>query len=118
MKNSTVLLLAVFAISCTKKEKVDSIVINANVYTVNSNFDTAEAFAIKEGKIIDIGTTLEIQTKYASTNINDVKGKTVVPGFIDAHCHFYGLGLQQQKVELSGTNSFEEVVQRIVGFQK
>lgn len=118
MKNSTVLLLVVFAISCTKKEKVDSIVINANVYTVNSNFDTAEAFAIKEGKIIDVGTTIEIQSKYASTNINDVKGKTVVPGFIDAHCHFYGLGLQQQKVELSGTKSFEEVVQRIIDFQK
>ena len=35
-----------------------------------------------------------------------------------AHCHFYGLGLQQQNVELSGTNSFDQVVQRIVDFQK
>lgn len=118
MKNSVVLLLVVFAISCTKKEKVDAIVINANTYTVNENFDKAEAFAINEGKIVAVGTTLEIQANYAPTYVNDVKGKTIVPGFIDAHCHFYGLGLQQQKVELSGTKNFEEVIQRIVDFQK
>ena len=105
-------------ISCSKKEKVDTIVINANIYTVNNSFDKAEAFAIKSGKIIEVGTTLEIQSKYAPTFINDVKGKTIVPGFIDAHCHFYGLGLQQQKVDLTSTKSFDEVIQRIVEFQK
>ncbi len=118
MKNLTVILFVLLTLACTKKEKVDSIVINANVYTVNNNFDNAEAFAIKDGKIVAVGTSIDIQNKYAPTYINDVKGKTVIPGFIDAHCHFYGLGLQQQKVELSGTKSFEEVVQRIVDFQK
>ena len=104
--------------SCTKKVAVDSIVINANIYTVNESFDKAEAFATKDGKIIDVGTTLEIQSKYAATFINDAKGKTVIPGFIDAHCHFYGLGLQQQKVDLTGTKSFDEVLQKIIDFQK
>lgn len=118
MKRLTILILCVITFSCKKKEKADSIIINANIYTVNNNFEKAEAFAIKEGKIIDVGSTLEIQSKYAPTFINDVKGKTIVPGFIDAHCHFLGLGMQQQKVDLSGTNSFDEVVQRIVDFQK
>lgn len=118
MKKLVAILLCVTSFSCTKKEAVDTIVINANIYTVNSNFDKAQAFAIKEGKIIDVGTTLEIQNKYAPAFINDVKGKTILPGFIDAHCHFFGLGLQQQKVDLSGTKSFDEVVQRIVDFQK
>lgn len=118
MKKLTLLLLIIMTISCSKKEKVDTIVINANIYTVNDSFDKAEAFAIKSGKIIEVGTTLEIQSKYAPTFINDVKGKTIVPGFIDAHCHFYGLGLQQQKVDLTGTKSFDEVIQRIVEFQK
>ena len=119
MKN---LFLALFAIttifSCTKKEKVDTIVINANIYTVNNNFDKAEAFAIKDGKIIAVGTSNEIESLYYSTFINDAKGKTIVPGFIDAHCHFYGLGLQQQKVDLQGTTSFHEVIERIIAFQK
>ena len=118
MKKITVIFLIAMTISCSKKEQVDTIVINANVYTVNKNFDKAEAFAIKNGKIIDVGTSLEIESKYASTFINDAKGKTIIPGFIDAHCHFFGLGLQQQKVDLTGTTSFDEVVQRIVGFQK
>jgi hypothetical protein len=118
MKKVILLLLLITGISCTKKEKVDTIVINANIYTVNENFDKAEAFAIKDGKIVAVGTTKEIQDKYAATFINDVKGKTIVPGFIDAHCHFYGLGLQQQKVDLTDTKSFDEVIKRIVDFQK
>ena len=112
------LLLLITGISCTKKEKVDTIVINANIYTVNDHFDMAEAFAIKDGRIVAVGTSQEIQEKYAATFINDAKGKTIIPGFIDAHCHFYGLGLQQQKVDLTDTKSFDEVVQRIVDFQK
>jgi len=118
MKKITLLLTAIITFSCTKKESVDTIVINGNIYTVNNNFDRADAFAIKNGQIIDVGTTLEIQNKYAPTYINDVKGKTIIPGFIDAHCHFLGMGMQQQKVDLSGTKSFDEVVQRIVDFQK
>jgi len=118
MKKITLVFIAIITFSCTKKESVDTIVVNGNIYTVNNNFDKAEAFAIKNGEIIDVGTTLEIQNKYAPTYINDVKGKTIVPGFIDAHCHFLGMGLQQQKVDLSGTKSFDEVVQRIVDFQK
>ena len=111
-------LLIITGISCTKKEKVDSIIINANIYTVNENFDKAEAFAIKNGKIVAVGTTQEIQEKYDAGFVNDVKGKTIVPGFIDAHCHFFGLGLDKQKVDLTDTKSFDEVLQRIVDFQK
>lgn len=118
MKKTILVLLLIAGISCTKKENVDTIVINANIYTVNNNFDKAEAFAIKDGKIVAVGTTSEIQAKYAATYINDAKGKTIVPGFIDAHCHFFGLGLQQQKVDLTDTKSFDEVIQRIVDFQK
>ncbi|SFS60087.1 amidohydrolase [Lutibacter maritimus] len=112
------LFLTLILISCTKKIQVDTIIIGANVYTVNDEFTKVEAFAIKDGKIIDVGTSVEMQLKYAATYVNDVKGKTIVPGFIDAHCHFYGLGLQQQKVDLEGTKSFEEVIERIVDFQK
>jgi len=118
MKKLSIILLTITVMSCTRKVSVDSMVINANIYTVNDSFDIAHAFAIKDGKIIDVGTTLEIQSKYASTFINDANGKTVIPGFIDAHCHFFGLGLQQQKVDLTGTKSFDEVLQKIIAFQK
>ncbi|HEX9826480.1 MAG TPA: amidohydrolase [Flavobacteriaceae bacterium] len=104
--------------SCQKeKQQVDSIVINANIYTVNETFDRAEAFAIKDGKFLEVGTTKSIQDSYSSETVIDAKGQTILPGLIDAHCHFLGLGLGQQAVDLVGTNSFDEVVNRVVDFQ-
>ncbi len=120
MKNILLYLILIAFFSCKKVDKiqVDSIVINANIYTVNSTFDKAQAFAIKDGKFVAIGRNSAIQDKYESHTIIDADGKTIVPGFIDAHCHFLGLGLNQQSVNLFGTKSFEEVVDSVVAFQK
>ncbi|WP_299161351.1 amidohydrolase family protein [uncultured Tenacibaculum sp.] len=119
MKKKLLPLLALsFLFSCKKQEKADLIVINANAYTVNSNFDKAESFAIKDGKFIAVGDNNEIQKKYATLKTIDAKNNPIYPGFIDAHCHFYGLGLQQQKVNLVGTKSYNEVLQKLVEFQK
>ena len=112
------LALAIAFFSCNNQQKVDLIVINSNSYTVNTNFDKTEAFAIKDGKFIAVGTSEEIKNKYSSDNIIDAKKQTIVPGLIDAHCHFYGLGLQQQKVDLRGTKSYDEVLEKLVAFQK
>ncbi len=119
MKKTFIILLSIGVLfSCKKQEKADVIVINANAYTVNSNFDKAESFAIKGGKFIAVGSNKEIQNKYVTVKTIDAKNKAVYPGFIDAHCHFYGLGLQQQKVDLTGTKSYDEVANKLVTFQK
>ncbi|MDH5413396.1 MAG: amidohydrolase [Flavobacteriaceae bacterium] len=118
MKFFTPLLFLLVLSSCDKQEKVDLLIVNANVYTVDDKFSIADAMAVKEGKIIAIGSSEELKTKYATLKTLDVEGKTILPGLIDAHCHFFGLGLQQQKVDLTGTKSFDEVLQRIVDFQK
>ncbi|PID68516.1 MAG: amidohydrolase [Flavobacteriales bacterium] len=104
--------------ACQKKEKADFIFTNANIYTVNENFAKADAFAVKDGKFIAVGSSESLFNDYESSKVIDANGKVIVPGFIDAHCHFYGLGLAEQKVRLEGTTSFKEVVQRIVDFQK
>lgn len=110
-------ILLLFMLSC-KKEKADLIIINSKTYTVNNSFDTVEAFAIKDGKFISTGTNEEILKKYDALKTIDAKNKTIVPGLIDAHCHFYRMGLQQQKVSLEGTKSYDEVLNKIVLFQK
>ncbi|QXP62911.1 amidohydrolase [Polaribacter sp. HaHaR_3_91] len=110
--------ISIALLSCNNKQQADLIVINSNAYTVNNNFDKAEAFAIKGGKFIAVGTSKEIQEKYQSKNIVDAKNQTIVPGLIDAHCHFFRMGLQQQKVSLEGTKSYDEVLEKIVDFQK
>ncbi|WP_417620098.1 amidohydrolase [Oceanihabitans sediminis] len=119
MKKILSLALLSILFSCKEtKQQVDTIITNAKVYTVNSNFDTAEAFAIKDGKFLAVGKAEHIQNTYTADATIDAKGQTIVPGLIDAHCHFYGLGLQEQRVDLLGTTSLEDVVKRVVDFQE
>ncbi|MDO5980122.1 amidohydrolase [Flavivirga spongiicola] len=117
MKKFFAFILLMGLVCCKTKEPVDSIVINANVYTVNDNFEKAEAFAVKDGKFIEVGNSEVLKNKFSTNNIIDAKGQTIVPGFIDAHCHFLGLGLNQLNANLVGTTSFDEVVNRVLGFQ-
>ncbi len=100
--------------ACTQKEKVDLIVHNAKVYTINESFEIEQAFAVKDGKFVAIGSNQDILRKYQSENIIDAEGKPLYPGFIDAHCHFYGYAMDLiQSVDLTGTDSFDEVVERV-----
>ncbi len=106
------------ASACHKKQKADLIVTNATIYTVNDSFSTAQAFAVTDGRFQAVGTEKEILADYKSKNILDVGGKTIVPGLIDGHCHFYNLGVFMQKVDLVGTSSYREVLDRVLEFQK
>jgi hypothetical protein len=99
------------------KEEVDLIILNANVYTVDAEFTTAEAFAVRDGKFFAVGSNEEIRDIYTADQIIDADGRTITPGLIDAHCHFYGLGLNQQRVNLVGTTSFQDVLQLVNDFQ-
>jgi len=108
---------AIFS-SCVKKEQADVIVYNAKVYTVNSTFDTVEAFAVKDGKILALGNTDDIKNKYSAPEEIDAIGKTVYPGFIDAHAHFFGYGQSLQTADLRDTKSWEDVIQRLTEFAK
>ncbi len=100
-------------LSCSRVKNVDLIITNAVVYSVDSTFGIYQAFAVDKGRIVDAGTSEYIAKHYSSADKKDLRGKFVYPGFIDAHCHFdqYGLGLQE--AGLTGTSSFEEVLQRV-----
>ncbi|NAS11075.1 amidohydrolase [Poritiphilus flavus] len=112
-------LIILICLGCEySKETVDMIVLNANIYTVDDNFSKAESFAVKDGKFVAVGTENLITEKYSSETVVDADGKTIIPGIIDAHCHFYGLGLNQQVVDLVGTESYEEVLELVKAFQE
>lgn len=103
-------------LSCNTKEKVDLLVYNGTIYTVDSSFSRKEAMVIKEGKIVETGTTAELQKKYSATESVDANGKFIYPGFIDAHAHFVGYGLGLQTVNLVGTGSWEEIIDKLKAF--
>ncbi|MCK5676885.1 MAG: amidohydrolase family protein, partial [Flavobacteriaceae bacterium] len=119
MYKPLIYLMAFIALtSCSSKQQVDLIISNAKIYTVDDNFSNAEAFAITNGKFVAVGSNKEIKSNYTATSEYNASEKTIIPGIIDAHCHFYGLGLSMQKVDLSGTKSYDEVIERIKNFQK
>ena len=112
------ILMAIVTMSCST-EKVDLIVTDAKIYTVNEKLEIAQSFAIKEGKFIKIGTTEEILEKYSSEKTISLEGKFIFPGLIDAHSHFSGYGaLLLKKVDLTGTKSFAEVIEKLKEFHK
>lgn len=120
MYKPLIYLLSIFVlISCsTEKQKADLIITNANIYTVNDEAPKAQSFAIKDGLFIGIGTSKEIKKQYNSDQIINLEGKTVLPGLIDGHCHFNNLGLFMQSVDLTGTKSYNEILDRVTKFQK
>ena len=120
MKRCILFLGLMLLSSCLKKNKttVDLIITDATIYQVDKNFDKAAAIAITDGKIIAIGSNSSITNDYQSEKTVHAQGKFIYPGLIDAHCHYYEYGLTLQQVNLRGTNSMEEVIQRIQKFQK
>ncbi len=110
------LLVFLFLHSCKNSVKVDVILHHGVVYTVNNQFDTVQAFAVKDGKIIATGTNETILKSYTANEIIDAKGQAVYPGFIDAHSHFLGYGQSLFMVGLYGVESWEEVVDKVKGF--
>ena len=98
---------------CNAREQVDLLVYHAQVYTVDKNFSTAEAFAVKDGRFVAVGNTAEIRTRYTSAQELDMQGVPVYPGFNDAHCHFVGLGSHLQTADLRGAASFQETLDRV-----
>ena len=107
------LFFIVLLTSCNTR--VDFIVHNAKVYTANRDMDVASAFAVKDGKFIAVGDE-SLLDEYQTSNLVDAQGLPVYPGFIDAHCHFLSLGLTQTQVQLEGTKSYEEVIERVKAY--
>ncbi len=108
------MVLFVFLFSaCKFRQQADLLVHHAHIYTTDSNFSVVQAMAIRDGKIIATGTNEEIMKDYEGKESVDAAGKSIFPGLIDAHCHFAGFATDMWKVELTGTNSFEEVIEKI-----
>ncbi len=109
-------LFALVSLSSCIQQRVDMIVHNAQIYTVDNQFSTAEAMAVQDGKIVAVGTNDAILKEYTSDSVVNAAGAVVYPGFIDAHAHFVGYGQSLFAVDLMFVNSWEEVINRVKDF--
>jgi len=100
-------------LGCNSKKQVDLLVYNARIYTVDDNFSTAEAFAVKGGRFIAVGSTTDIRSRYTSDKELDMQGAPIYPGFHDAHCHFTSMAMSLSFADLKGATSYDEVLERI-----
>src|SRR6266545_3346295 len=93
-------------------EQVDLLLTNGNVYTVTEKQPKAEAVAVKANRIVFVGSTDEAK-KFHAAKIVDLHGLTVVPGFTDSHCHIFGIGEREMRLNLEGINSLEDFLARV-----
>jgi Predicted metal-dependent hydrolase with the TIM-barrel fold len=115
----TILLLLLTLSLClptvrAQADGADVVFNNGNIYTVNARVPKADAIAVKAGKIIFVGSNAGVK-KYISpqTQVIDLKGRTVVPGLTDSHCHLTGIGLREMSFNLEGVASLDEFLARL-----
>ena len=91
------------------------VLINGKIVTVDDRFSIQEAVAVRDGKILAVGTTASIRALAGpSTRVVDVKGRTVIPGLIDSHVHMLRAGFRWvEEVRLDDATSVEQILERI-----
>lgn len=107
-------LIALFAglqFSCSGTNEADLVLRNGKIVTVDDNNPEAQALAIKGDKIVAIGSDEDIRIMIGlKTKVIDLDGKLAIPGFIEGHGHFMGIGYAKMNLELMNVKNWEEIV--------
>jgi len=108
-----VMLMSVF--SCKKPVPADLVLKNGHIFTVDRNNPFAEAVAVTGNRITAVGSNRQIEkfVKPEVTKVILLEGKFVVPGFNDAHVHFFSVGSALEKVDLAGITSYDQMRERV-----
>ena len=116
------LLLTAFDASAQKatspRQPADLVVYNATVYTVDAAFSKAQAFAVRGGKFVAVGSSASIRQQFQGKEEVDAKGQFIYPGFYDAHCHFVGYAITLTNADLVGATSWKATVSRLTAHQQ
>jgi predicted amidohydrolase YtcJ len=107
------LLAGFFIVSVMRAQDADLLLRNGNVYTVTEKQPKAEAVAVKANRIVFVGSN-EDAKKFHAAKIVDLHGHTVVPGFTDSHCHIFGIGEREMRLNLEGTNSLDDFLATVM----
>ncbi|MDF1539980.1 MAG: amidohydrolase [Candidatus Thorarchaeota archaeon] len=96
------------------KVEADLVVVNANIITMDPEKPRATALAVKSYKIIVVGNEDSVQDMIThSRRVMDLGGKTIIPGFVDAHTHLTSTGIRSKQADLTSTKSATEVIEKL-----
>jgi predicted amidohydrolase YtcJ len=96
-----------------QKQNVSLLLFNGKIFTADANYSTAEAVAVDGEKIVAVGTSSDLKSKYQAAREIDLQGRLVTPGFNDAHVHFLRGALSLLTVNLLDTKSVEDAKARV-----
>ena len=97
-----------------RAQDIELVAVNGNIYTLNEKQPHAEAFAVKDQRIAFVGSTADMaKLRSATTRVIDLGGKTVVPGLTDSHCHIFGIGEREMRLNLEGTHSLQDFLAKV-----
>ncbi len=116
MQKTLFLLLFSILFSCQNNQKqlADTILVNGNIYTVDETNPSAQAVAIKDGMVLQVGSNAEIEKlKGPKTEVIDLNGQFVMPGFIEGHGHFSGMGYSLIDLNFLKSKNWGEIVQAV-----
>jgi len=112
MKHSlSIAFLLLLLAACNPKP--DLLIINADIYTGSPAQEQADALVIKDGEIIFLGDSDNAKKKYGDAKTLDAQGQFVMPGLIEGHGHFMGLGSSLLNLDLLHTTSWQEVLDEV-----
>ena len=109
-----VLGLCLIITACGGGEKADSIYYNGTIYTVDDSNPQVEAVAVKDGMIMAIGAQSDIMKfEGGDTEMVDLMGQTMTPGFIESHAHMMGVGYNKLELDLMYVKTYDELVEKV-----
>lgn len=127
-RSSVALAFALVALGCLPSNAAvvaDAIYAGGPIVTLSDAQPAAEALAVKDGKILTVGSKTEVEKahKGATTKVVDLGGRTLAPGFVDGHAHFLGFGSQAVGANLlappdGSVSTIDDVVAKLQEFAK
>ena len=113
-RNLFAFFILLLTLSCQPDESADLLLLNGDIYTVDKNQPSAQAIAIKGNRIMKLGSQKEIMLlKGEQTKTIDLDGQFVMPGFIEGHGHFSGVGNSLINLNFLQSKNWEEIVGQV-----
>jgi predicted amidohydrolase YtcJ len=113
--NAFFLLFAVFSMAmffgCAKKEPADLVLKNGKIVTVDESVPEVQALAVRGGAIVALGRDRQIDSYIGdATQVIDLDGTLAIPGFVESHGHFTGIGRSKMQLNLMKVKNWDEII--------
>jgi hypothetical protein len=106
-----------FAAACgpeRAEEPADLVLVNGSVITLDDETPSAQGLAVQDGRIVAVGSSRDMRAWVGNgTEVVDLAGRVAVPGLIEGHGHFLGLGQSKMILDLTTTTSFQDIVDMV-----